>query len=365
MSERIPVPRMPRTDTLARRAFLRRAGAGVLTTVAGGLSLFPSRDANGQPLREFRQARYIMGTVAEIAVAAADRQVADRAMVFGFQALQQVDRRMSIYQPASELSRLNRLAAKTWVRIDPDILAVTAEALHVSRQSDGALDVTILPLMRLWGFVQHVGRIPTVAELQATLPLVDYRHIQVDVARGAIHFAREGVELDFGGIAKGFAVDKAMAALLAQGVHHALVNAGGDLFAMSTATTETSWIVDIQHPHVADRSLATIPVHNRSVATSGNYENYFEQHGQRYGHLIDPRTGYPVASVASVTTLANTAMQADAISTAAFVLGPEQGFALLERLPNVEGIMAIGRPEAPAELEVRISSGLKHAVILS
>jgi len=363
MSKRTPW--MPRAGTLSRRALLRRTGMGALATVGGGFSLFPYCDAEGKPLTECRQARYIMGTVVEIAVAAADQQVADRAMAYGFQALQQVDQRMSIYQPTSELSRINRLAAHTWVHTDPDVLTVTAEALHMSRLSDGALDVTILPLMRLWGFVQQAGRVPTAAELQATLPLVDYRHVHLDLSRGAIHFARAGVELDGGGIAKGFAVDQAVAALLAHGVKHAIVNAGGDLFALGTATPESSWVVDIQHPHEADRSLATLRVHDRSVATSGNYENYFEQHGKRYGHLIDPRTGYPVEAVASVTVLADTAMQADAISTAAFVLGPDQGFALIERLPNVEGIMAIEGHEASEALSVRISSGLKDAVTFS
>jgi thiamine biosynthesis lipoprotein len=143
------------------------------------------------------------------------------------------------------------------------------------------------------------------------------------------------------------------------------VNAGGDLFALGTATSESAWVVDIQHPHRADRSLATLEVHNRSVATSGHYEKYFEQYGKRYCHLIDPRTGYPVEDVASVTVLADTAMQADAISTAAFVLGPDKGFALIERLPNVEGMMAVERREASEALSIRISSGLKDAVTLS
>jgi thiamine biosynthesis lipoprotein len=363
MSEQTPW--MPQTDILSRRTLLRRAGTGALATVGGGLSLFPSRDADGKPLTEYRQARYMMGTVVEIAVATADKQIADRAMAYGFQALQQVDQCMSIYQPTSELSRINRRAAHTWVHTDPDILTVTAEALHMSRLSDGAIDITILPLMRLWGFVQQAGRVPTAAELQATLPLVSYRHVHLDRSRGAVHFARTGVELDLGGIAKGFAVDQAVAALVAHGANHALVNAGGDLFALGTATPENSWVVDIQHPHRADRSLATIRVHNRSVATSGNYEKYFEQHGKRYCHLIDPRTGYPVEAVASVTVLADTAMQADAISTAAFALGPDQGFALIERLPNVEGIMAVERHEASEALFIRISSGLKDAVTFS
>lgn len=365
MRERTPVQSMPRTDTLSRRALLRRAGTGVLASVAGGLSLLPPRDAHGQPLTAYRQARHIMGTIVEIAVAAADRPIADRAMAYGFEALQQVEQRMSIYQPTSELSRINRLAAHTWVHTDADILTVTREALHMSRQSDGALDITILPLMRLWGFVQQAGRIPTAAEVQATLPLVDYRHVRLDPSRGAIQFARDGVALDLGGIAKGFAVDRAVAALLAQGVGHALVNAGGDLFALGAAAMETAWVVDIQHPHAADRSLATLRVGNRSVATSGNYEKYFEQHGKRYGHLIDPRTGYPVAGVASVTVLADTAMRADAISTAVFVLGPDQGLALLERLPNVEGLIAVERHDAPPGLAIRMSSGLTDAVPFS
>jgi thiamine biosynthesis lipoprotein len=333
--------------------------------MAGGLSLFPDCDAAGKPLTEYRQARYIMGTVVEIVVATTDKQMADRAMADGFQALQQVDQRMSVYRPHSDLSRINRRAAHTWVHVDSYLLSVTAEALRMSRLSDGALDVTILPLMRLWGFVQQAGRSPTEAELQATLSRVDYRHVHLDLSRGTIHFSRAGVELDLGGIAKGFAVDQAVAALLAHGANHALVNAGGDLFALGTATSESAWVVDIQHPHRADRSLATLEVHNRSVATSGHYEKYFEQYGKRYCHLIDPRTGYPVEDVASVTVLAETAMQADAISTAAFVLGPDKGFALIERLPNVEGMMAVERREASEALSIRISNGLKDAVTLS
>jgi thiamine biosynthesis lipoprotein len=301
----------------------------------------------------------------EIVVAATDKQTAERAMVYGFQALKQVDQRMSIYQPTSELCRINRLAGDSWVHTDADLLTVITAALDMARQSHGALDVTILPLMRLWGFVQQAGRVPTTTELHTTLPLVDYRHIQLDRSQETIRFARQGVELDLGGIAKGFAVDTALTALLAHGVNHALINAGGDLFALGTATTETAWVVDIQHPRVTDRSLATVRVHNRSVATSGDYEKYFEHDGKRYCHLIDPRSGYPVQDVASVTILADTTMQADAISTAVFILGADKGFTFLEQLPHAEGVMVVRRHDAPDALDIRISSGLKHAVTLS
>ena len=365
MDERLPMGSIARTGTLSRRGFLGHSGMGLLATMASGLSLLPQRQSQAQPLTALRQARYIMGTIVEIAVAAADKHIADHALRRGFQALQQVDQRMSIYQPSSELCRINRLAGNHWVHTGADILQVTTTALAVSRQSHGALDVTVLPLMRLWGFVQQAGRMPTADAVRATLPLVDYRHIRVDADRGAIRFDRQGVELDFGGIAKGFAVDQAIAVLLASGADHALVNAGGDLFALGAATPETTWTVDIQHPYMPAKSLATVRVSDRSIATSGDYEKYFEQDGRRYCHLIDPRTGYPVQEVVSVTVLAATTMQADAISTAAFVLGAEQGLALMERLPDVAGIVAVKRPPGHDGLDIRVTSGLQGAVTLT
>jgi thiamine biosynthesis lipoprotein len=285
-------------------------------------------------------------------------------MEHGFEALRQVEQRMSIYQSTSALSRINRLAADTWVPLEADLLTVIAAALEVARQSDEALDVTVLPLMHLWGFVQHAGRVPTASDIAATLPLVDYRHVQLDPARSAIRFTRKGVGLDLGGIAKGFAVDNALQALLTQGVSRAIVNAGGDLFAMGTAPSEAPWLVDVQHPSIAGRTLATMHVHNRSVATSGDYEKFFEHDGKRYCHLIDPRSGYPVQDIASVTVLADTTMQADALSTAAFILGPEKGFALLEQLPKVEGVMVVRRDTTPDTLDIRVSRGLQGAIAL-
>jgi thiamine biosynthesis lipoprotein len=334
---------------------------GALATIVGGLL---PQQASAEALTEFRQARYIMGTIVEIVVAAPHKHTAERAMEHGFEALRQVERRMSIYQSTSALSRINRLAADSWVPLEADLFTVIAAALDVARQSDGALDVTVLPLMHLWGFVQHAGRVPTASEIAATLPLVDYRHVQLDAARSAIRFTYKGVGLDLGGIAKGFAVDNALQALLSQGVSRAIVNAGGDLFAMGTAPSETPWLVDIQHPSIAERTLATMRVHNRSVATSGDYEKFFEQDGKRYCHLIDPRSGYPVQDIASVTVLADTTMRADALSTAAFILGPEKGFALLEQLPDVEGVIVVRRNTTPDALDIRVSRGLQGAIAL-
>lgn len=365
MDERPRVGSVRRADDLSRRIFLGRSGMGLLATMASGLSLLPQRQSDAQPLVAFRQARYVMGTIVEIAVAAPHQCIAEHAMARGFHALKQVDQRMSIYQPGSELSRINRLAADHWVHADADLLKVTTAALGMSRLSHGALDVAILPLMRLWGFVQRAGRVPTADEVRATLPLVDYRHIQVDLERRAIRFGRKGVAMDFGGIAKGFAVDHAITTLLAHGVDHALVNAGGDLFALGTATTETAWTVDIQHPFRPDRSLGTLRVRDRSIATSGDYEKYFEQDGKRYCHLIDPRTGYPVQGVASVTVLADTAMRADAISTAVFALGVDDGLALLEQLPGVDGVIAAKRQRERDELDIRMTSGLRGVLTLT
>jgi thiamine biosynthesis lipoprotein len=349
------------TSPLSRRTLLRRGSMGILATIGG---LLPQQPASAEALTEFRQARYIMGTIVEIVVAAAHKHTAEQAMEHGFEALRQVEQRMSIYQATSALSRINRLAADAWVPLEADLRSVITAALDVAHQSEGALDVTVLPLMRLWGFVQQAGRVPTAAEISATLPLVDYRHVQLDAAHSAIRFTRKGVGLDLGGIAKGFAVDNALQALLAQGVSRAIVNAGGDLFAMGTAPSETPWLVDIQHPSIPERTLATMRVHNRSITTSGDYERFFEQDGKRYCHLIDPRSGYPVQDVASVTVLADTTMQADALSTAAVILGPDKGFALLEQLPNVDGVIVVRRDATPEALDIRVSRGLQEAITL-
>jgi FAD:protein FMN transferase len=365
MDERPHVGSSRWAGNLSRRVFLGRSGMGLLATMASGLSLVPERQSQARPLATFRQARYIMGTIVEIAVAAPDQHTAYQAMAHGFQALKQVDQRMSIYQAGSELCRVNRLAAGRWVHTDTDILTVMTEALSLSHLSHGGLDVTVLPLMQLWGFVQRAGRIPTADEVRATLSLVDYRHIQVDLERRAIRFDRQGVEMDFGGIAKGFAVDRAIDILLAHGVDHALVNAGGDLFALGAADADTAWIVDIQHPTVPAKSLGTLRVRDRSIATSGDYEKYFEQNGKRYCHLIDPRTGYPVQGVASVTVLADTAMRADALSTAVFALGAEEGLALLEGLPGVDGVIAAKRQHKRDGLDIRMTSGLKDVLTLT
>ena len=157
MDERPHVGSSRWAGNLSRRVFLGRSGMGLLATMASGLSLVPERQSQARPLATFRQARYIMGTIVEIAVAAPDQHTAYQAMAHGFQALKQVDQRMSIYQAGSELCRVNRLAAGRWVHTDTDILTVMTEALSLSHLSHGGLDVTVLPLMQLWGFVQRAG----------------------------------------------------------------------------------------------------------------------------------------------------------------------------------------------------------------
>ena len=246
----------------------------------------------------------------------------------------------------------------------PISCTVTTEALAMSRLSNGALDVTVLPLMRLWGFVQRAGRIPsgrghTRHAASGRLPT-----IQVDRPRRAIRFTARAWRW----ISAASPKDLRWIGHRhppGHGVDQALVNAGGDLFALGVAGADERLDGGYPASYIPEKSLGTLQVRDRSIATSGDYEKYFEQDGERYCHLIDPRTGYPVQGVASVTVLADTAMHADALSTAVFALGAEAGLALLERLPGVEGVIAAKRQRKREGLDVRMTSGLRGALTLT
>jgi thiamine biosynthesis lipoprotein len=170
--------------------------------------------------------------------------------------------------------------------------------------------------------------------------------------------------LDFGGIAKGYAVDRAVTVLEGLGVTNAIIDAGGNFYALGTPRNREHWRVGIRHPLRLDEVIARLPVSDEGVATSGNYERFFEIGGKKYCHIMDPRTGWPVQGVLSATIVADTAMAADALSTSAFVLGEEKGMRLIEELAGVEGMLIVQEKGSPENLKIMVSSGLKDKIEL-
>lgn len=250
-------------------------------------------------------------------------------------ALRQVDALMSTFRPESELSRFNAAGAGEWIGLAPDTATVIAEALGAAALTGGALDVTVGPLVDLWGFgPAHRTVVPSDEAIADAGALTGLSALTLDTQRGAIIKARAGLRVDLSGIAKGHAVDLAAACLDAAGVDSYLIDVGGELKARGRKAGGAAWRVGVERPIPGRRSVQRVlELDAGAIATSGDYRNFFERGGRRYSHTIDPRTGCPVEhGLASVSVLAERAMRADALSTALMVLGPEEGYALAQRL---------------------------------
>jgi thiamine biosynthesis lipoprotein len=265
------------------------------------------------------------------------------------------DRQATLFDWRAPESPVGRLNAGQVLAPPPEVAAALAAALEVAAASGGAFDPTILPLVRLWSF-DTGGRLPSAADLQRARRRVDWRRISQD-AEGRYRLP-EGFALDLGGIAQGAVVDLLGAWLEQRGFRQYLVEASGDILIAGTKGRKEPWTVAIRHPRRGQEFVGILklgePGRKLALVTSGDYERFFEQGGKRYHHILDPATGYPAMGLVSVTVIAPTCTEADALSTAAFVLGPERGFALLESRPGVEGLLIA---EREGRLEARVTSG--------
>ncbi len=300
--------------------------------------------------------RVLMGT--SITVEATGGVAASRAAAVdeAFAAMVEVDRLMSNYKPDSELTRVNTDAALRPVKISDPLWSVLAAAQRVSRASGGAFDITVGPLVRLWGFHDKRPHVPSAAELQRLRPIIGYENVMLDEAAHTVRFRRPGVELDLGGIAKGFAVELAGRVLQRRG-YSGLVDAGGNQFLVGTPLNKAHWEVGIADPESPTTLLGTLEVDGGGVSTSGGYHNYFVSNGKTYGHLIDPRTMAPSNAALSVTIVSPDATLADALSKPAYLLGPVKGLALVESFPGAMAVIAYRG--ANGEVDLKMSEGLK------
>jgi thiamine biosynthesis lipoprotein len=262
----------------------------------------------------------------------------NKAIDKAFGEIEEIDRLMSNYKEDSEISKANRLRAGERMLISPETFDVIQRAIGFSKLTSGAFDITVEPSLKLWGFFSTgVTHEPRHYEIKKVLELVGYDKILLDEKKGTIGFTKEGVRVDLGGIAKGYAVDKAIEVLKNYGIKNALVKAGGDIFAMGILPTSYGWLIGIQHPRKEAEYLTIMELENKAVSTSGDYERYFIINNKRYSHIIDPRTGYPKSNIpASVTVIAQDSTTADALATAIFVVGPEKGLKLIESIHGVE-----------------------------
>jgi thiamine biosynthesis lipoprotein len=259
--------------------------------------------------------------------------------------LDRIDRLLSHYRRDSPLSRLNGEAASGPVAVEPELLDLLSECLRWSRESDGAFDVTVGPLMKAWGFFRDEGRVPGDPELARILESVGYRHVVLDRRAGTLRFDRPGVELDLGGIGKGYAVDRVVALLRQRGVASALVNLGGSsVYGLGAPPGRAAWEVGIQDPTDPGKTAVTVELRDRALSVSGGYARFFEERGVTYAHILDPRTGRPVQGLLGVAVLTDSATEGDALDNVLFVRGLARGRAYLRRSGVAEALFFLPKP---------------------
>ncbi|MEE9608150.1 MAG: FAD:protein FMN transferase [Myxococcota bacterium] len=330
--ERTPLPgSSPRTRRLLSVSLLLLAG---LTVWRLGFQAGPG------DLQEFGGPT--MGTTYSVKLVASGLSDAARARTAAAieERLAAVNRLMSTHDPDSELSRFNRFASTAAFAVSPQTLEVFEIAREVSELTGGAFDVTVGPLVAAWGFgvTNRVPGAPPAAELAALRDRVGYRRVGVDRASRSLSKDHPEIACDLSAIAKGYGVDEVARALVELGHRDFLIEVGGELRAQGQRGEGRPWRVAIERPAAGARSIfAVLELKNASLATSGDYRNYYEQDGVRLSHLIDPRSGRPVAhALASVSVVHADAVRADALATGLAVLGPDRGYALAER----EGLAA-------------------------
>ena len=300
----------------------------------------------------------MMGTIVEISIAGGeDKDLIKKAFEDAFEEMSRIDRKFSAYKEDSDVSRINRLKPGEWLVVDDETFRLIEESVEYSKFTDGAFDITVKPLVDLWGFFAHQGHVPSKEEIARALENVGSDKLILDKANKGIALARDGVKIDLGGIAKGYATDMAIASLSRGGIRNAIVNSGGDMYCMGRKSALELWRVGIQHPRKKGRLIAEVSLEDAAINPSGDYENFFEVGGRRFCHIIDPRTGMPVGSVpSSATIIAGDSTRAQALAKVPMVLGAAVGARGMEKRFAEEWIVISEGPEGA--LAIQKSNGI-------
>jgi thiamine biosynthesis lipoprotein len=285
-----------------------------------------------------------MGSDVRLTAFVADESRALPAFEKAFDEFDRLDRLLSVWKAGSEVLRINAGAGHAPVTVGAETIEVLKSARQVSDWTEGKFDATFGALSGLWKFDHDQdNQIPRPADVRARLSDVDFTAVELNADANTVFLRRPGVRLHLGGIGKGYAVDRAAAILRADGINDFLIQAGGDLYA-GGSRGDRPWRAGIRDPRGPDdRIIAAMSLHDETLSTSGDYERYFIRDGTRYHHILDPDEGTPARGCRSVTIVAKQGILADALSTGVFVLGPERGMALIERLPDVEGVIVTDR----------------------
>jgi thiamine biosynthesis lipoprotein len=300
-----------------------------------------------------------MGSELRLTAWTADEAATRPAFDAVFTEFDRLDALMSVWRAGSDVLRINAAAGERAVPISAEVRDALRAAQQISEWTGGKFDVTFGALADVWKFDHDQDNtVPDPAAIRSRLPLIDYRQIEIDDDARTVFVRRKGMRVHLGGIGKGYAVERAAALLRRAGLRDFMIQAGGDLY-VAGRKDGRPWRLGINDPRGPEgRRFATLDLTDGTFSTSGDYARSFMKDGVRYHHLLDPATGQPARGCRSVTIVANSPLLADGLSTGVFILGPVEGMALIERLPDVEGVIVTARNE------VLVSSGLKNRFVL-
>lgn len=299
-----------------------------------------------------------MGTKLDVTVWTTDDKAADQAFDHVFREFDRLDALLSVWKDGSDVLRINAAAGKEPVKVSGETIDVLSIAHDVSVQTGGKFDITFGALADIWKFDQDQDdTVPTRAQIDQRLPLVDFEQVVVDRTARTAFIRKAGMRIHLGGIGKGYAVDRGVALLKERGFRDFMIQFGGDLYVAGTNGGKP-WKLGIADPRGSHDPFATVEMTDGTFSTSGDYERAFMKDGVRYHHIIDPDRGEPARGCRSVTLVSNRAVTADALAKGVFILGPTDGMALIEKLPDIEGVIVT------ASNQVLVSSGLKGRVQL-
>lgn len=270
----------------------------------------------------YSETRFLLGTICKLTTVGFPQSDAEILFARGFERIEAYEAMLSIYRETSVISNINKFADKRDVAINEEVFDLLSASLRYGDLSGGLFDITVLPLMRVWGFSRMDFVKPSPSAINDVLGHVGYKHVMLSGVPGryAVRFAREGMSIDLGGIAKGYICDKVTDLFRGAGCHNFMVDIGGTIYAAGLSQRHKPWVLGIRDPRDKTNVVRSLRVSDRAVATSGDYERYFIDEGIRYAHILNPKTGYPVSHTVSVTVVADTAFIADASSTTLFLV---------------------------------------------
>ncbi|QHI36250.1 FAD:protein FMN transferase [Kordia antarctica] len=302
----------------------------------------------------------LMGSRFDITVIAATEKEANTYIDIAVAEITRIENLISSWDSNSQTSEINRNAGIKPVKVDKELYDLIERAIHISKLTDGAFDISYASMDRIWKFDGSVTEMPKESVIKASVAKVGYQNIVLNKENQTVFLKLEGMKIGFGAIGKGYAADKAKQLLQTKGVKAGIINASGDMNTWGKQTNGDDWNVGITNPLNKNNVFALLPISGKAVVTSGNYEKFIMLNGKRYSHIIDPRTGYPSSGIVSVSVFAPSAELADALATSIFVMGKDVGLNFINQLNGIECIIVDDKGKIAHSKNIDIQNKLKN-----